>query len=226
MDKNKMDTIAHDAMLLSLDGMTPEKVKYLTEEGQKYGIGDEKIKEMMEQFRYGEGIPKALRTIWSKRQGKDFEKFMVANLSKAFDLIGWTCDKFPEDCNDLDKSQYASTVYYPDLILQSRNKPWFKLAVECKWHEFEEAKSIRVSTKQQLAHYKIFQKEKKIPVFVAIGIGNIGMYPNDIYIFPLDMVDNTRMSISLLYQYRVTDKDTLCGNIINLLGTGVMGAGT
>lgn len=209
---NKQASLEHDIMLLSLDGRIEEgteKYDYLLEKSKSEGIEESVLIELVEKYKSGTFFSKPLKRLWCKSQGRSFEIYMAKNLSEDFDIIGWTCDKFVYENQNIDKSLYPSTNYYPDLTIRQKNKPWQTLAIECKWHEKITGKRVDVARKDQLVNYRQFQESKKIPVYIAIGIGNNGMFPEDIYIIPLDKVCTRYIDLEIVKDYKIKNIDQL-----------------
>ena len=209
---NKQAFLEHDIMLLSLDGRIEEgteKYDYLLEKSKSDGIEESVLTELIEKYKSGAHFFKPLKRLWCKSQGRSFEIYMAEKLSKDFDIIGWTCDKFVNENQNIDNSLYPCTNYYPDLTIRQKIKPWQTLAIECKWHEKITGKRVDVARKDQLDNYRQFQESKKIPVYIAIGIGNKGMYPEAIYIIPLDKVCTRYIDLEILKEYKINNIDSL-----------------
>jgi len=81
---------------------------------------------------------------------------------------------------------------FPDLELIFMGKTEHRFAIECKWKkEFRDGK-IKWADKKKIRIYKQFQKEKRMIVFIAIGIGGEASNPERLFVTPLDMICNKR----------------------------------
>lgn len=133
---------------------------------------------------------------YNKKNGDDFEKFVVQKFDKKyFTLKEWAGDKYI-------KGSYAQTTSQPDLLLEFnlRDKN-SELSVECKWRKKYYKNGVEFAKKEQLERYKEFQKEKNIPVFIAIGIGGKGNSPEQLYIIPLQEINTNFLSMNELKKY-------------------------
>jgi len=131
-----------------------------------------------------------------KRNGEDFEKFVVQKFRKEyFSIKEWAGDKYIN-------GYYAETTSQPDILLEFKLKQATKqLAVECKWRQIYYNKGIEFTTVEQFARYKKFQKERDIPVFIAIGVGGKGASPEQLFVVPLQEIKNDFISINELKKY-------------------------
>jgi hypothetical protein len=133
---------------------------------------------------------------YNKKNGDDFEKFIVQKFDKKyFSIKEWAGDKYI-------KGNYAKTTSQPDLLLEFKlREKSSELSVECKWRKNYYKNGVEFAKKEQLERYKEFQKEKNIPVFIAIGIGGKGMSPEQFYIIPLQEINKNFLSMSELKKY-------------------------
>ena len=58
-----------------------------------------------------------------------------------------------------------------------------------------------MATKKQFDRYKNFEKEQKYPVFIVIGIGGKAISPEQLYVVPLQEIDNNFILIRELKKY-------------------------
>jgi hypothetical protein len=132
-----------------------------------------------------------------KKNGDDFEKFVVQKFNKKYYTIKeWAGDKFIN-------GHYADTTPQPDLLLElSLTGKKYEFYVECKWRRNLYKNGVEVAGKNQLDRYKKFQKDKNIPVFIVIGIGGKGISPEQLFIVPLKNLDDNFIYISKLKNYR------------------------
>ena len=136
---------------------------------------------------------------YKKKNGDDFEKFIVQKFNKEFFRIKeWAGDKYI-------KGFYADTTQQPDLMIELKyKKDVFVFSVECKWRQNLFKKGIEFAKKEQFNRYKDFEKTNNIPVFLAIGIGGKAEAPASLFIIPLKEIDNNFIHINELEKYRKT----------------------
>jgi|KBSSwiStaDraftv2_1062776.scaffolds.fasta_scaffold52124_2 hypothetical protein len=80
------------------------------------------------------------------------------------------------------------THSFPDLELIFMGKMNHRFAIECKWkQEFKNGK-IEWAEEKKIRVYKQFQKEKRMIVFIAIGIGGEPSNPEKLFVTPLDKI--------------------------------------
>jgi len=132
----------------------------------------------------------------SKRNGDDFEKFIVHKFSrKYFKIKEWAGDKYS-------KGRYAETTRQPDLLLEFNLKDESALfSVECKWRSLYYKKGIEFCSIDQLQRYKEYELEHKIPVFIAIGVGGKGTCPEDLFIVPVSKIRSNFLPIEKLREF-------------------------
>ena len=124
-------------------------------------------------------------------KGVAFERFVVGHFDKHyFELIDWRGDKYHEGV-------YPLSNCYPDLVMRYRPAQ-IQFAVECKWrqnfYEYFDKKDH-----DQINNYKKFSAEKKMKVFLVIGIGGTPHYPDNLYIVPLRDVSSYRPLFSAAF---------------------------
>lgn len=133
---------------------------------------------------------------YNKKNGDDFEKFVVQKFDKKyFSIKEWAGDKYV-------KGHYAKTTSQPDVLLEFKlREKRSELSVECKWRKSYYKNGVEFAKKEQVERYKEFQKERNIPVFIAIGIGGKGTEPEQLYIIPLKEIENNFLSMNELKKY-------------------------
>lgn len=132
------------------------------------------------------------------KNGIDFEKFIVQKFKKElYKIKEWAGDKYV-------KGVYAETTQHPDLLVEfigyGKN---IEFAVECKWRQNSVNNGIPFSTVEQLNRYRNYEKEKKVPVFMAIGLGGKGAAPSKLYIVPLKEISKPFMFLDQLKKYEM-----------------------
>jgi hypothetical protein len=134
---------------------------------------------------------------YNKKNGADFEKFIVQKFDKKYYTIKeWAGDKYIN-------GSYAKTTTQPDILLEFKLKQKsVQLSVECKWRKKLFKNGVDFAKSDQFERYKNFQKNRKIPVFIAIGIGGKGLSPEQLFIVPLSEIDSNFIHINKLKNYK------------------------
>ena len=115
---------------------------------------------------------------------------------KYFNVLVWAGDKYVNGI-------YADTTLHPDLLMElqlKRGKSLFY--VECKWRKDFNGGSVQFAGEAQLERYKQFEKEKNIPVFIALGIGGKATNPEFIYTSPVSLLNSNSMTKADLHPYQ------------------------
>ena len=133
---------------------------------------------------------------YKKKKGDDFEKFIVQKFDKKyFRIKEWAGDKYVNGI-------YADTTPQPDILLEFNLKQkTTKFSVECKWRQKLYKNGIEFAKKKQFERYKDFEKKQNHPVFIAIGIGGKAILPAQLYVVPLQEIDNNFIHIKELKKY-------------------------
>lgn len=116
----------------------------------------------------------------SFEKGRLFEEYIIRLFNeKSFKVEKHRkSEKFPDGTFSLDHS-------YPDLELVFVGARRYRFAVECKWRkEFVDGR-INWANSFQICSYEDFQNQKRIPVFIAIGIGGDPSNPEKLFVTPL-----------------------------------------
>lgn len=140
---------------------------------------------------------------YNKKQGDDFEKFVVQKFNKKYYRIKeWAGDKHVNGV-------YAETTTQPDILAELNLKDGSsEFWVECKWRQNLYNGGIEFASKDQFERYKNYQESRKIPVFVAIGFGGKGASPDQLFIVPLDKFKNNYIHLEYLkYFEKKTDSE-------------------
>lgn len=135
-------------------------------------------------------------------KGLEFEKFVVKHFGKKYiKLKEWRSDKFID-------GRYAESNRYPDMELELiLEKGVFPFAVECKWRSHFVNGSIEWAKPEQIQIYNDFAKERKMPVFVVIGIAGKPSKPNAVYSVPLKDMQKPNVTEEELAKYKKEDVD-------------------
>lgn len=116
----------------------------------------------------------------SYEKGMLFEQFVRQLFNEQnFNLTKWRKAEKLEDKILLDD------CVNPDLeLIFSRHKS-HPFAVECKWRKAFISGQINWATRNQISSYKNFENRRRMPVFIAIGIGGEPSMPERLYVTPL-----------------------------------------
>jgi len=130
---------------------------------------------------------------FNKKNGTDFEKYIVQKFDKKyFQIKEWAGDKFVDGI-------YAKTTPQPDILFEFKLKnQTVEFSVECKWRKNYYQGGIEFASSEQFQRYQNFEKNRNIPVFVAIGVGGTGKNPEHLYIVPLKSIESNFISIAKL----------------------------
>ena len=134
---------------------------------------------------------------YNKKKGYDFEKFIVQKFNKKyFHIKEWAGDKYVNGI-------YAETTTQPDLLLEfNLEHNTYLFSVECKWRHNLYEEGLEFAKEDQFNRYKNYEKTKKIPVFIAIGIGGKADSPKNLYIVPLKSLETNLIDLEKLKKYK------------------------
>ena len=116
---------------------------------------------------------------WKRKNGLDFEKYIVGLLPDNYKNLRWTGDKYVD-------GRYDESNKQPDVIFDIELNNVYSVAIECKFRMSYYKGCLLVATKEQLDRYRVFQEKCDIPVFLAIGVGGSGAHPKELFIVPLN----------------------------------------
>jgi hypothetical protein len=133
----------------------------------------------------------------SEKHGAEFEKFIVTLFDKKFfTLMEWRSDK---QHNGI----YAQSSMNPDMEWRfSTNYQTVHFAVECKWRKKFYDNHIQWAKDYQLSNYRKFEAERRMHVFIVIGIGGISAKPEELYIVPLQNIQTLFLDKFQLKDYK------------------------
>lgn len=125
-----------------------------------------------------------------KQKGNAFENFIVKKFDlTVFKLMEWRSDKYHE-------GRYAQTNHYPDmeweLNLAFAKKATF--AVECKYRSVYYENGIKICEPYQLNNYRDYAHKHQVPVYILLGVGGEPAAPAELFIIPLQYMNNNYMS--------------------------------
>jgi hypothetical protein len=137
----------------------------------------------------------------SEKKGKDFEEFVVKRLkkNKYFTLEHWRSDKTVDGI-------FPESNRYPDLKFRFNlhdQQDFF--AIECKWRGRAHNGKIEWAKKHQLEQYQKYSKDKNVPVFIIIGVGDSPDDPKHLYVIPLKDIKSHILYDSDIKKYLKTD---------------------
>jgi hypothetical protein len=128
-------------------------------------------------------------------KGREFEDYVLElfNVHENGDFIlkEWQGDKMQgEVCPENNR--------YPDFVFACEGGTF---AVECKWREhIDKNKEKDLFSTNKLAIYQQFADERRIPVFLVLGIGGESCQPEVLYLIPLNELPDV-----VSFQRSITD---------------------
>jgi hypothetical protein len=132
----------------------------------------------------------------NQEKGIEFEKYIVQKFSKHyFTILDWTGDKFV-------KGYYAQSSLEPDLKMRfTLQQNSMDFAVECKYrsHFFNDGMELE---KRQLVQYQKFAAEKKMNVFIVLGVGGSPNEPQELFIIPLEKIETNVLERTFLMLFK------------------------
>lgn len=137
-------------------------------------------------------IQNVKNTETAKSKGDDFEDYVFRSFRKEyFKCKYWTGDK------GLD-GHYADANKDPDMIFNFELPDSSQeFAVECKWREKSDDRGfIEICRSDQLNNYKVFAKNRKMDVFIVLGIGGTADCPENVYPMPLREILHHKVKLS------------------------------
>lgn len=124
---------------------------------------------------------------WNKIQlekGQAFEKFVVNRFRQKAAVFTWmdaTSDKGSQD-------HHPASNQNPDLQYEFRIAgKAYPFAVECKYRS-KTSGIIQVAEDYQIERYKRFGHQRKMEVFVVLGLGGTPDNPSELYVIPITHV--------------------------------------
>lgn len=105
---------------------------------------------------------------------------------------------------------HAEENSQPDLRFRKEGKPF---AVECKWRRDFFKDRIDWAGDFQIRNYNDFQREQKMPVFVALGVGGTPEAPGTLYLVPLSRLKYGFATRDYLQPFLLADEAALSQRI-------------
>lgn len=133
-------------------------------------------------------------------KGHEFEKYIADKFNKKyFQMITTRSDKKFENHTPATNSD-------PDFEFLYKGPPRpVNFAIECKWRSNYFNNTIELAKPHQFENYRNYQFRTGYPVFIIVGIGGLPSQPNDIYIVPLQEMDEcvfTKEKLNRYYRHR------------------------
>lgn len=127
----------------------------------------------------------------SLAKGDSFEKYVLDCFNETyFPVHEWRSDKYHN-------GRYPLSNHFPDLLLELRVYNVRQLfAVECKWRSEFRNNAIQWARKDQIEHYVKYQRSKKLPVFIVIGVGGSPDKPNNLFAIPLHKIQSDQLYLT------------------------------
>lgn len=122
----------------------------------------------------------------NKAKGDSFENYIVSlfNNEGHFKIVEWRGDKIA------DNGLYAQTNHLPDLVMSYKDQSGrqHEFAIECKWRKEFFNGQIEWAKTYQIKNYVEFKQKRRIPVFVAIGVGGSPASPEQLFVSEISNV--------------------------------------
>lgn len=133
-------------------------------------------------------------------KGREFEDFVLElfdlNENSLYSLLEWRSDKSMGEISPVSNT-------YPDFVIEyKRGKIRKKFSVECKWRaSISKTQNIPLFLPEQISRYQEYAREKKQNVVIVLGVGGEPSMPEDLYLIPVDSLQEVQSNPSLLKQY-------------------------
>ena len=143
-------------------------------------------------------------------KGREFEDYVVdifdLSNNKKLTLKDWRGDKSLPGV-------YPESNSAPDFVFEYDGKPF---AVECKWrsHPPKDIEKELLPT-ERMASFQQFSTERRMPVYLLLGIGGLPNDPDNLYFTCLD----NEVSLESLHNSVIPSKESLLEKIENLFAT-------
>lgn len=127
----------------------------------------------------------AFQTTNPYRKGTSFEQ----HVSSLFPESQFTIVDRTRDISKFSK-RIVESDSHPDFVFRNK-KTGQTFAVECKYASrwWNQNGTLGIKLRHyQLENYRAFERERKMPVFIAFGIGGIPEKPKEVFFVPLDWI--------------------------------------
>lgn len=122
-----------------------------------------------------------------------FEQWVVERMSKQHHTVkDWRTDR---------NARYTADVH-PDLVLSlDLGGQEYPFAVECKWRNSLMGAGVDMS-QEQIERYQRFALDRQMPIFLIMGLGGQANAPEELYVIPLNRLENGQLTMSALEPYK------------------------
>jgi len=136
----------------------------------------------------------------SFEKGDQFENFVQNKFNRReFTLVKRSVPVSRADGYLVDGLRIESNLD-PDIIIRYRPN-LEKFAIETKYRS--SLSNYNLVYPDQMARYKQFEEEEKIPVYIVIGLGGDAKKPNQVFILPLKAASSHELSLDFLSKFEV-----------------------
>jgi hypothetical protein len=132
----------------------------------------------------------------NEEKGREFEYFVLDRFNQRFfTLLEWQGDKSHN-------GRYALSNMNPDMVFRFKSSMHcIHFAVECKWRKDTTNGLIEWARDYQLDNYKNFANQRRMPVFIILGIGGSPANPESVFIMPINEIYSNILSEEQLGKY-------------------------
>lgn len=126
----------------------------------------------------------------------DFERLVVHKFCKVlFKIKEWPGEKYVH-------GEYSDNSPTPDLLVEfiAFNKN-IEFGVKYAWRQRTIKNGIEFSTYEQLNQFREYEKERKVPFFIILGLEGKGAAPERLFIVPLKVITKPFMLLIQLNKY-------------------------
>ena len=171
------------ATMAASDGVvTPSERKVLKEFARHFNLEPTSLYRMAHAIANNVDVPEVEFVNPHEFKGRKFEDFVVSLCSdkSRFKLLAWRGDKISE-------KTYALDILLPDLHLRHRlDGQEVEYLIECKYRSSWGEDGIDLSS--QFVRYHFAAKERKMELFIALGVGGTPSNPDEFFLVPGRMV--------------------------------------
>ena len=171
------------ATMAAMDGfVSPNERKLLKDFADAYGIEPKSLYRMTYAIAKNVEVPEVEFLSRPEMLGRMFENFVVSLCSdkSRFKLIAWRGDK-------INGKVYALENLLPDLHLRHRlDVGEVEYYIECKYRSSWGDDGIDLSG--QFVRYHYAAKDRKMELFIALGVGGTPSDPDEFYLVPGRMI--------------------------------------
>jgi len=139
-------------------------------------------------------------------QGRAFEEYVLHlfpfNTVEDYKLLEWRSDKSVDDIYPLENKN-------PDFVIQFTDEEGspHQFAIECKHRAKFTRSGLQWTTTDKISDYNEFIKQRNIPLFIALGIGDYGNDPKELYMIPFTEKTTTKFTRKSIADYCIFPSD-------------------